>query len=138
MKLSFDPSIYFFACLCKTWQTHCRLALQAVQRGKDLATTISLCAVVDTMEKQNDQCTSFLDPGKGEIFLLRLEESRMIEEGYDEQSLPEWQLDLLDQTREVLENRGCLRCLRLPSCFEVDEWRIMEGSPTCSGTTPFG
>jgi hypothetical protein len=90
---------------------------------------------VDALEEQNDQCTPFLDPGKGEIFLLRLEGSRMIEEGYDEQSFPEWQLDLLDQTREVLENR---RCLRLPSCFEVDEWRIMERSPTCSGTTPFG
>jgi hypothetical protein len=47
---------------------------------------------VDALEEQNDQCTPFLDPGKGEIFLLRLEGSRMIEEGYDEQSFPEWRL----------------------------------------------
>ncbi len=78
---------------------------------------------MDALEEQNDQCTSSPDPGTGETFLLRVEESRMIKEGYDEQSLPEWQLDLLDQTREVLKNR---RCLRLPSCFEVHEWQIME------------
>jgi len=93
------------------------------EKGKDLPTTISLCAVMDALEEQNDQCTSSPDPGTGETFLLRVEESRMIKEGYDEQSLPEWQLDLLDQTREVLKNR---RCLRLTSCFEVHEWQIME------------
>src|SRR5260370_28167188 len=45
MKLAYDPSTYFFSRLCKTWQTHCRLALQAVQTDRTCATTISLCAI---------------------------------------------------------------------------------------------
>ncbi len=43
------------------------------EKGKDLPTTISLCAVMDALEEQNDQCTSSPDPGKGETFLLRVE-----------------------------------------------------------------
>ena len=76
-----------------------------------------------------------LEPDTGETFLVRLEGFRMIEERYDEQSLPEWQFDLLDQTREVLENR---RCLRLPSWFEVHERRIMERFAEVQWNHPFG
>ena len=60
-------------------------------------------------------------PDAGETFLVRLGESRVI--------------DLLDQTREVLENR---RCLRLPSWFEVHERRIIQRFADVPWNHPFG
>ena len=59
----------------------------------------------------------------------------MIEESCDEQSLPEWQFALRDQTRELLEKR---RCLRLPGWFEVHEGRIMEWFGRAVWIYPFG
>jgi len=48
---------------------------------------------------------------------------------------PNGSLTCLIKTREVLENR---RCLRLPSWFEVHERRIMERFANVQWNHPFG
>jgi hypothetical protein len=98
-----------------------------------LATTISLCAI--GVGGNATIGTLILESDTGETFLVRLEESRMIEERCDEQSLPEWQFDPLGSTREVLQKR---RCFRLPSWFEVHEGRIMERFAEVQWIHPFG
>jgi hypothetical protein len=91
--------------------------------------------VPSALEGTKQSVRLILEPDTGGTFLVRLEEFRMIEERYDEQSLPEWQFELLDQTREVLENR---RCLRLSTGFEVHERRIMERFAGVHWNHPFG
>jgi len=83
---------------------------------------ISLRAVVDALEMQNDQCGAYLDPKTGEILTVTHEDEKMIEEGYDEAELPQWQVDSLKATREFLQRGGLLL---LPSAFEIHEWQIM-------------
>jgi len=87
-----------------------------------LTAVISLRAVADALEEQDDQCGAYLNPVSGEILTVSHEEDRMLEEGYDEESLPQWQVDTLNRVREFQQNT----VLTLPNAFDIHDWQIMD------------
>lgn len=87
-----------------------------------MTAVISLRAVADALEEQDDQCGAYLNPESGEILTVSHEEDRMLEEGYDEESLPQWQVDTLNRVREFQQNT----VLPLPNTFDIHEWQIMD------------
>lgn len=88
-----------------------------------MAVVISLREVVDAIDSMGEECESYLDPETGEIILVTEEERRLVEEGADEEDLPDWQREILPKIRAALESD---RLLILPDKFEIHEWSIME------------
>jgi hypothetical protein len=89
-----------------------------------MAVLVSLKEVVEAIETQVDNSEAFLNPDTGEIVGVMEEERRLVEEGRShDRTLPAWQQEILPKVREALESG---RFLRLPDCFEVHEWNIME------------
>jgi len=85
-----------------------------------MAVIISLREVADALEEQDQNSRAHLNTETGEVQVIRHEETRLLEEGYDEESLPKWQVDMLAQTREFLESR---HVRLLPDHFSIHEWR---------------
>jgi hypothetical protein len=88
-----------------------------------MAVVISLREVADALEEQDQESRAHLNTDTGEVQVIRHAETRLLEEGCDEESLPKWQLDLLHQTREFLASPNLLL---LPDRFTIHEWQIMK------------
>jgi hypothetical protein len=132
MKLVYNPSTYFFSCLCKKWQTDCKLALQAVQRYRACCTRFP--CVPSALEGTKQSVRLILEPDTGGTFLVRLEEFRMIEERYDS-LFPNGSLNCWIKPARFWRTDVVFGC-RLGSRFTSGgSW---SGSPACIGTTPSG
>jgi hypothetical protein len=84
---------------------------------------ISLRDVVEAIDLPNDEMTSYLNPETGEILTVSEEEHDLLERGDSDESLQEWERELLPKLREAVESD---RWLVVPDRFEVHEWSIME------------
>ena len=84
---------------------------------------VSLRQVVDELAILSDEHQAFINKRSGELFTVSEEEIRFVEEGYDPEKVPPWQLELLSKVQEVLESDDYLA---LPSKWEINEYRIME------------
>jgi hypothetical protein len=84
---------------------------------------ISLRDVVEAIDLPSDEMASYLNPETGEILTVSEEEQDLLERGDSDESLQEWERELLPKLREAVESD---RWLVLPDRFEVHEWSIME------------
>ena len=84
---------------------------------------ISLRDVVEAIDLPSDEMSSYLNPETGEILTVSEEELDLLERGDTDESLQEWERELLPKLREAVESD---RWLALPDRFEVHEWSIME------------
>ncbi len=87
--------------------------------------TILLSDIVDVLDVQIDEYSSFLDLDSGNVEsvaddLLRLAEERE-EEGPPE--LPEWHQDQWEVAKQIVSSD---RFLPLPSKYDINEWEIMQ------------
>jgi Uncharacterised protein family (UPF0158) len=87
-----------------------------------LAAVISLRDVLDALDLQSDELSSYLDPDSGEIITFNQEEARIAESG-DWDGAPDWMRETLPKIRKALENG---RMLPLPDLAHIDEWRMMQ------------
>jgi hypothetical protein len=84
---------------------------------------ISLRDVVEAIDLPSDEMASYLNPETGEILTVSEEERDLLERGDSDESLQEWERELLPKLREAVESD---RWLVVPDRFEVHEWSIME------------
>jgi Uncharacterised protein family (UPF0158) len=87
-----------------------------------LAAAISLRDVIDALDLQSDELTSYLDPDSGEIITFNQEQRHIAESG-DWNSAPEWMREVLPKIKRALEDN---RMLPLPDLAHIDEWRMMQ------------
>jgi hypothetical protein len=87
-----------------------------------MAAVISLRDVIEALDLQSDELSSFLDPDSGEIITFNEEEARIAERG-DWESAPEWMRKFLPKIKKALEDE-CM--LPLPDRAHIDEWRMMQ------------
>lgn len=66
---------------------------------------------------------AYLNPETGEIVHVSEDDRALVEEGGDDEDLPQWQREAVPKIREALESD---RFLILPDRREVHEWAIME------------
>jgi len=92
--------------------------------------TVRLKEIIDALEIQLEESSSFLDPDTGHVEtvsneLLREanELLREAEETNEEPDLPVWQKQEWQVARRIVSTG---RFLELPSKFEVHEWAIMQ------------
>ena len=87
-----------------------------------MATIVSLRDFVNELEFMSEERHSYVNRKTGEVLCATVEALSAIEEG-EEDSLPDWLADELPKLREVVSSGDWLR---MPSRFELEEYRIME------------
>ena len=79
--------------------------------------------VVDALEMQFDEYSSYLDLDTGHVVTVSEDLLREAEESGDEQDLPAWQKDEWEIAKRIVSTD---RFQELPTKFDVHEWAIMQ------------
>jgi len=90
-----------------------------------MLTTVLLKDIVDALEMQFDEHSSFLDLDTGKVETVSHDLLRDAEEGSDDEEpdLPEWQKPEWEIAKRIASTD---RFVSLPTKFDVHEWAIME------------
>ena len=89
-----------------------------------MAIRVKLDDIIDGLESQSDESSSFLNKKTGEVVLINDYEMRAAEEGDPLEDLPDWEQDQVRIAREIIAETG--QYIPLPTKFEIDEYSIME------------
>jgi hypothetical protein len=84
--------------------------------GKAMPTTVRLHDIVEVLEAQFDEFSSYLDLDTGQVESISNELLR-------EPDLPDWEEEEWELAKRIVSTE---RFLELPSKFDVHEWSIME------------
>lgn len=90
---------------------------------------VSLQAVIDEMDMQNDMVHGYVNRKTGELICITEEDEWLLEkidnEEYAEEieDLPAWQQEMVPKIREVLNSEDFIP---LPTSFDIHEYSIME------------
>ena len=79
--------------------------------------------LVDGIDFQSDESTSYFNTRTGEVVTLSEEDMRYADDDYPLEDEPEWRSDVAELAKDVLESGDYID---LPSQWDVHEYRIME------------
>ncbi|HUT46348.1 MAG TPA: UPF0158 family protein [Sedimentisphaerales bacterium] len=89
-----------------------------------MAISVKLDDIIEGLESQSDESSSFLNKRTGEVVLINGYEMRAAEEGNPLEDFPDWEQDQVRIAREIIAETG--QYIPLPSKFDIDEYSIME------------
>jgi hypothetical protein len=89
-----------------------------------METRVKLSDIIDGLESQSDESSSFLDMKTGEVILMTDYAMRAAEENEPLEDVPDWERELVATAREILAETG--QYLQLPTKYDLDEYSIME------------
>ncbi len=84
---------------------------------------VSLAAVVEELELISDDIYVYINKETGELLTIGNDELVTVETGYEDDDVPEWQLEILAMAEKVLNSTDYLR---LPTSADIHEWTIMQ------------
>jgi Uncharacterised protein family (UPF0158) len=84
---------------------------------------VKLKGIIEGLEFQSDEQSSFLNTTTGEVVYVTTEELRAAEEEQPLEDFPEWQHDAIRIAKDIVETD---HYLPLPDRFEIHEYSIME------------
>lgn len=85
---------------------------------------VKLCDIIEGLESQSDESSSFLDKQTGEVILMTDYAMRAAEENEPYEEVPDWERELVEIAREILAGTG--QYIQLPTKYDIDEYSIME------------
>lgn len=88
-----------------------------------MAVTVKLKDIIDCMEFQSDEGSSYLNTKTEEVVSVTNEELRAAENEEPLEDFPEWQRDVIRIAIDILETDDYLP---LPTKFDIHEYSIME------------
>ena len=89
-----------------------------------MAIRVKLDDIIDGMECQSDESSSFLNTKTGEVVLMTDYAMRAAEDDEPLEDLEDWERDLVAIAREILAETG--EYIPLPTKYDIDEYSIME------------
>ena len=89
-----------------------------------MATRVKLDEIIDGLESQSDESSSFLNKKTCEVVLITDEELNAAEENEPIEDFPDWQQDQIRIAKEIIAETGDY--ISLPTKFDIDEYRVME------------
>lgn len=89
-----------------------------------MAIRVKLKSILEGMESQSDESSTFLDRRTGEVVLISDEELHAAEDDDPIEDFPEWEQELVKIAKEIVAETGDY--LPLPSKFDIHEYSIME------------
>ena len=85
---------------------------------------VKLSEIIEGLEFQSDESSSFLNTKTGEVVLMTDYAMRAAEENEPLEDVPDWERDLVAVAREILAETG--EYIQLPTKYDIDEYSIME------------
>ena len=89
-----------------------------------MTTRVKLNEIIDGLESQSDESSSFLNKKTGEVVLISDEELNAAEENEPIEDFPDWQQDQVRIAKEIIAETGDY--ISLPTKFDINEYRVME------------
>lgn len=89
-----------------------------------MTTHVKLNEIIDGLESQSDESSSFLNKKTDEVVLISDEELNAAEENEPIEDFPDWQQDHVRIAKEIIAETGDY--ISLPTKFDIDEYRVME------------
>ena len=85
---------------------------------------VKLDDIIDGMESQSDENSSYLDKETGGVVLISDDEMQAVEDNDSLDDFPDWEQEQLTIARDIINETG--RYLELPTKFDINEYEIME------------
>jgi len=85
---------------------------------------VKLSDIIEGMESQSDESSSFLNKKTGEVILMTDYAMRAAEDNEPLEDVPDWERELVSTAREILAGTGDY--IQLPTKYDIDEYSIME------------
>jgi len=89
-----------------------------------MAIRVKLDDIIDGLESQSDESSSFLNKKTGEVVLIIDEELNAARENEPIEDFPDWQQDQVRIAKEIIAETG--DNISLPTKIDIDEYRVME------------
>ncbi|MEJ2702032.1 MAG: UPF0158 family protein [Sedimentisphaerales bacterium] len=89
-----------------------------------MATRVRLADIIEGIESQSDENTSFLNAVTGEVVVISDYEMRAAEESDPIEDFPEWEQDQVSIAREIIAETGDY--IPLPTQFDIHEYGMIE------------
>ncbi len=85
---------------------------------------VKLDDIIEGLEFQSDESSSFLDKTTGKVVLISDYEMRAAEDDDPIEDFPDWEQDLVRIAKEIVDETG--NYIALPTKFDIHEYSIME------------
>jgi len=89
-----------------------------------MAIRVKLDDIIEGLEFQSDESSSFLDKTTGKVVLISDYEMRAAEDEDPIEDFPDWEQDLVRIAKEIVDETG--NYIALPTKFDINEYSIME------------
>jgi len=89
-----------------------------------MAVCVKLDEIIEGLESQSDESSSYLNKKTGEVVLMTDYAMRAAEENEPFEEVPEWERELVSIAREIIADTGDY--IQLPTKYDIDEYSIME------------
>ena len=89
-----------------------------------MAIRVKLDDIIEGLEFQSDESSSFLDKTTGKVILISDYEMRAAEDDDPVEDFPDWEQELVAIAKEIIDETG--NYIALPTKFDMDEYSIME------------
>ena len=89
-----------------------------------MAARVKIEDIIDGLECQSDESSSFLDKTTGKVVLISDYEMRAAEDDDPIEDFPDWEQDLVRIAKEIVDETG--NYIALPTKFDINEYIIME------------
>src|SRR5215475_10732454 len=101
----------------------CTLEWRSIMGDQQSALRVKLSDLIEGMDFQSDEQSSYLNLTTGEVVSITDEELRAAENDEPLEDFPEWQYDVIRMAKDIVETD---HYLPLPDRFEIHEYSIME------------
>jgi len=89
-----------------------------------MAIRVKLDDIIEGLEFQSDESSSFLNTKTGEVILMTDYAMRAAEDDEPLEEVPDWEQDLVAIAGEILAETD--QYIQLPTKYDIDEYSIME------------
>jgi Uncharacterised protein family (UPF0158) len=89
-----------------------------------MAARVKLSDIVDGIDSQSDESSSFLNKKTGEVVFISDYEMRAAEDDAPIEDFPDWEQDQVRIARDIIAETG--EYIELPTKYDVNEYRIIE------------
>jgi hypothetical protein len=89
-----------------------------------MAIRVKLNDIIEGLELQSDESSSFLDKTTGKVVLISDYEMRAAEDEDPIEDFPDWEQELVRIAKEIVDETG--NYIDLPTKFDINEYSIME------------
>jgi hypothetical protein len=89
-----------------------------------MSVRVKLDEIIEGLESQSDESSSYLNTKTGEVVLVTEYATRAAEDDEPLEDVPDWERDLVAVAREIIADTGDY--IQLPTKYDIDEYSIME------------